>query len=270
MLTDHTNFLANYTNAEAKLGFGAFGTVHLWTCNRTREQRAIKSQILRDHRDVQDWQREESALYKAEGSKNPDARHIVRIYASCLTEAPSGTGRHIPSADPQRTAPPQSRMGYLVMEFCGLTLSDALHQRPNTPLPECLQWACHLFRGLTFIHSHGIIHRDLKPSNILLICNGAGGRDLKIADFGLSRERAEMMTAAVVTIPYRAPEILFGALTVQAGPPKCMQHSSRTPAHTPSILHVACHVSSACGHCCPTHLPSCTALSNTPSSNQPH
>lgn len=66
--------------------------------------------------------------------------------------------------------------------------------------------------GLQHIHRHGIIHRDLKPQN-LLIFKEVGNIDvLKISDFGLSitHVRCEPRTPQMVTIWYRAPEILLG------------------------------------------------------------
>ena len=54
------------------------------------------------------------------------------------------------------------------------------------------------------------MHRDLKPSNLLI---DSKGHQLKIADFGLARTFAlplKSYTHEVVTLWYRAPEILLG------------------------------------------------------------
>ena len=73
-----------------------------------------------------------------------------------------------------------------------------------------------MLQGVAFLHSHCLVHRDLKPSNILLM--GPDSREpgcVKIADFGLARSlRAPLRPLAdngvVVTIWYRAPELLLG------------------------------------------------------------
>jgi serine/threonine protein kinase len=54
------------------------------------------------------------------------------------------------------------------------------------------------------------MHRDLKPSNLLI---NKAGTNLKIADFGLARTfnlPLKSFTHEVVTLWYRAPEILLG------------------------------------------------------------
>ena len=67
--------------------------------------------------------------------------------------------------------------------------------------------------GLAYCHSRGVLHRDLKPSNILINNRGI----VKLADFGLKRAQAAPgapradWTTAVVTLWYRAPELLLGA-----------------------------------------------------------
>ncbi|KAG2500382.1 hypothetical protein HYH03_001955 [Edaphochlamys debaryana] len=78
-----------------------------------------------------------------------------------------------------------------------------------------------LLNGLSYLHQHWVVHRDLKPSNVL-----AMGEDpavapsqhgcVKIADFGLARifqspARPLSDNGVVVTIWYRAPELLLGA-----------------------------------------------------------
>lgn len=61
--------------------------------------------------------------------------------------------------------------------------------------------------GVDFLHSNRIVHRDLKPANILVTNEGR----LKLADFGLARiyQQTQALTAVVVTLWYRAPEVLL-------------------------------------------------------------
>uniref|UniRef100_A0AAQ5XGY9 Protein kinase domain-containing protein n=1 Tax=Amphiprion ocellaris TaxID=80972 RepID=A0AAQ5XGY9_AMPOC len=69
-----------------------------------------------------------------------------------------------------------------------------------------------LLRGLEYLHHNFIIHRDLKVSNLLMTDKGC----VKIADFGLARMYGipqQPMTPRVVTLWYRAPELLLGTKT---------------------------------------------------------
>ncbi|KAL5704395.1 [pyruvate dehydrogenase (acetyl-transferring)] kinase [Ranunculus cassubicifolius] len=73
-----------------------------------------------------------------------------------------------------------------------------------------------LLNGLNYLHSNWIIHRDLKPSNILVMGEGEEQGVVKIADFGLARVYQAPLkplseNGVVVTIWYRAPELLLGA-----------------------------------------------------------
>eukprot|EP00494_Astrolonche_serrata_P003242 UN03248 len=65
-----------------------------------------------------------------------------------------------------------------------------------------------ILEGLKYIHDQcHVIHRDVKSSNILINAKG----EVKLADFGLAREyfHQELQTDLVVTLWYRAPEILM-------------------------------------------------------------
>lgn len=99
---------------------------------------------------------------------------------------------------------------YLIFEYVEQDLKKALDKRGGAFTGMALKrLAYQLLDGLYFCHRHRIVHRDLKPANILLTADGV----LKIADFGLARAFQVPMhtyTHEVVTLWYRAPEVLLG------------------------------------------------------------
>jgi len=100
---------------------------------------------------------------------------------------------------------------FMVMEYCEQDMAyllDSLHASGKSFRPPEIKCLIHqLLCGVEYLHHHHIIHRDLKMSNLLLTSRG----ELKIADFGLAREGAKDMTGRVVTLWYRAPELLLNA-----------------------------------------------------------
>lgn len=97
------------------------------------------------------------------------------------------------------------------MAFCEQDLASLLDNM-QTPFSEA-QVKCimtQVFRGLQYLHGRFVVHRDLKVSNLLMTDKGR----VKIADFGLARlfgVPVRPMTPKVVTLWYRAPELLLNA-----------------------------------------------------------
>jgi cell division cycle 2-like protein len=99
---------------------------------------------------------------------------------------------------------------YIVMEYLPhdlRALMDGMTQPFRASEVKCLM--LQLLAGVAFMHENWIVHRDLKTSNLLMDNKGC----LKIADFGLARsfgEPLKILTPGVVTLWYRAPELLLG------------------------------------------------------------
>ena len=102
---------------------------------------------------------------------------------------------------------------YIVMDFVEhdmKSLMETMRKKNQVFLPgevKCLM--VQLLRAIHHLHDNWILHRDLKSSNLLLSHNGI----LKVGDFGLAREYGSPLkayTSIVVTLWYRAPELLLG------------------------------------------------------------
>ncbi|KAF5331827.1 hypothetical protein D9611_008921 [Ephemerocybe angulata] len=103
---------------------------------------------------------------------------------------------------------------YLVFEFLEGDLKRYIEtgNQNRTPItPSIVKKFTHqLVSGLLYCHAHRILHRDLKPQNLLI----DEYDNLKLADFGLARAFGIPMrtyTHEVVTLWYRAPEVLLGS-----------------------------------------------------------
>jgi cyclin-dependent kinase 2 len=98
----------------------------------------------------------------------------------------------------------------LIFDYLDYDLKNYLG-RTGSPLPikAAKSFLYQILLGVNYCHSNRVIHRDIKPQNVLLGSDGV----IKLADFGLARALSmgsEALTHEVITLWYRAPEILLG------------------------------------------------------------
>uniref|UniRef100_A0A7E4UM17 cyclin-dependent kinase n=1 Tax=Panagrellus redivivus TaxID=6233 RepID=A0A7E4UM17_PANRE len=177
----------------SKIGEGTYGTVHSATIRGTNEKVALKQiKINADLEGVPSTCMREVTLLKELNHPNVVVLHDVIIQ--------------------------RSEKLYLVFEFIDQDLKMLLDKlRPNRlPMGYVKSFMQQLLNGLAYCHSHRVVHRDLKPQNLLVTNDGV----IKLADFGLARAfsiPSRCYTHEVVTMWYRAPEVLLGTKMYSTG-----------------------------------------------------
>jgi cyclin-dependent kinase 8/11 len=109
---------------------------------------------------------------------------------------------------------------YIVFEFAEHDLLQIVHHHsqsnrapPAIPAQKIKSIMYQLLQGVLYLHRNWIMHRDLKPANIMVTRNG----EVRIGDLGLARIFRQPLNSlftgdkVVVTIWYRAPELLLGS-----------------------------------------------------------
>ena len=105
---------------------------------------------------------------------------------------------------------------FMVCEYAEHSLAGLLERGCNFSPAHIKCILKQTLEGLAYLHEQHIMHRDIKCSNILV--NSAG--KLKLADFGISTKFTPNVPhkaqKGVVTLWYRAPELLLGAEYTEA------------------------------------------------------
>ncbi|CAI9740146.1 cyclin-dependent kinase 1-like [Octopus vulgaris] len=101
---------------------------------------------------------------------------------------------------------------YLVFEYLSMDLKKYMDSIPSGKYMDTKlvkSYLHQILQGILYCHQRRLLHRDLKPQNLLIDTSGT----IKLADFGLARAfgiPCRAYTHEVVTLWYRAPEILLG------------------------------------------------------------
>lgn len=101
---------------------------------------------------------------------------------------------------------------FMVLDYMDYDLAGLLESPHIQLTEEYIQcYIKQILDGIYFIHKNKILHRDIKTANILVTKDN----QIKIADLGLARsynsnETSHKYTNPVVTLWYRAPELLLG------------------------------------------------------------
>ncbi|KAI0153164.1 cyclin-dependent protein [Xylariaceae sp. FL1272] len=107
---------------------------------------------------------------------------------------------------------------FMVFEYAEHDLLQIIHHhtqapRHNIPPSTIKSIMFQLLNGCQYLHKNWVLHRDLKPANIMVTSSGR----VKIGDLGLARLFQKPLHSlfsgdkVVVTIWYRAPELLLGS-----------------------------------------------------------
>ncbi|CAK87965.1 unnamed protein product (macronuclear) [Paramecium tetraurelia] len=167
-----------------KIGEGTYGLVYKARDNQTGDIVALKK-IRMDHED--------------EGVPSTAIREI-----SLLKEV-----QH-PNIVPLKDVVYDESRLYLIFDFVDLDLKKYMESVPQLDRMQVKKFINQMIQALNYCHQNRVIHRDLKPQNILVDIKQ---QNTQIADFGLARAFGlplKTYTHEVITLWYRAPEILLG------------------------------------------------------------
>lgn len=201
--------LTEYTEIE-KVGSGAFGEVSKGFIKKDPTKFVAQKKIKSDKTDnvcpVTGIRRNQgfpiTAIREIVNQKKLSHPNIVKLF-DVVKSNPEPT-----NADSENTIR-SKRSVFMVFEYMEHDLSGLLRRRLQVDISQIKCLMSQLLKGMIYLEEMKIYHRDLKPANLLQNNHG----ELKIADFGLSRElkpKLKNLTVKIATPTYRAPELMLG------------------------------------------------------------
>ena len=174
-------------NLKREIGHGSFGRVYLGEDQKTKELYAIKRV---DKRQLQQSQYLEKAFWKeVEIMKKIQSPYSVKLY----------------------NVLPSLHYYNMVEELCDGDLYTELMKRPNGfSTEEVRRIMIQLNDAFAQMQKHKIVHRDLKVQNVFIKYTKRPEFDVKLGDYGFSKELSDDITATKLGTPITmAPEILM-------------------------------------------------------------
>ena len=174
-------------NLKKEIGHGSFGRVYLGEDPKTKELYAIKRV---DKRQLQQSQYLEKAFWKeVEIMRKIQSPYSVKLY----------------------NVLPSLHYYNMVEELCDGDLYTELMKRQNGfSTEEVRRIMIQLNDAFAQMQKHKIVHRDLKVQNIFIKYTTRPEFDVKLGDYGFSKELSDDITATKLGTPITmAPEILM-------------------------------------------------------------
>ncbi|BFF91556.1 cyclin-dependent kinase 2 [Drosophila madeirensis] len=185
-----TTVLDNFLRAE-KIGEGTYGIVYKARSNLTGQDVALKKIRLEGEAEGVP----STAIREISLLKNLRHQNVVQLFDVVIS------GNNL----------------YMIFEYLNMDLKKLMDKKKDVFTPQLIKsYMYQILDALCFCHTNRILHRDLKPQNLLVDTAGK----IKLADFGLARAFNVPMrpyTHEVVTLWYRAPEILLGTKFYSTG-----------------------------------------------------
>ncbi|MCJ1886001.1 bifunctional protein-serine/threonine kinase/phosphatase [Pseudomonas sp. LA21] len=153
---------------------------------------------LREEQEFEGWQVEgklaqsrQSLIYRVRDRQNRP--WLLKTLPPALHDSPEAAqallleewflrrvqGRYFPEL---HSLPQRQHLYYVMREYPGQTLDEHLKLNGPLNLPDWLDLAQRLLRGVGQLHRRNILHRDIKPENL----HWANDGELRLLDFGLA------------------------------------------------------------------------------------
>ncbi len=172
-----------------EVGKGTYGKVYK-ACLRDAKTSLVALKLIKTQKEEEGFPI--TALREIKILQNLDHPNVVKLINVTTQEIPQPKR----SKNQKRQKKKDLIYTYLVFDYLPHDLEGLLRRRIPFSAEQVKCTVQQILKGLEYLHGRGIIHRDMKTANLLY--NNKG--EVKIADFGLSKQLNNRYTQPVVTL----------------------------------------------------------------------